>query len=292
MGARRLIVNADGFGFGAGATQGILDALAGGGPITSISVNANFPDAERVRELVERYPGVSVGVHVNPIVGVPCLSAARVPSLVGEDGSFLGRAFGRLWRRKRISPTELEAELDAQIAKIRDLVGDRLTHLDSHQNSHLGYFELFLGLARKWGIPAMRTNASAIGLEAPRPTLARWKGYARRPHVLAAHFYRRVQMRRAASRGMRMADRLVTVGYGGTGNKAVADNWVRIIRHLPEGTSEVYCHPAYPDETLARWATYTEPRARELEILRRPDLRELARASGVELVSFFDLCGA
>ena len=41
---KRLIVNADGFGFGPGATQGIIDALREGKFITSVSVNANFAE--------------------------------------------------------------------------------------------------------------------------------------------------------------------------------------------------------------------------------------------------------
>lgn len=61
---RRLIVNADGFGFGPGATQAIFEAVAASGPITSVSVNANFPDAERLGEFVKQFPHISVGVHV------------------------------------------------------------------------------------------------------------------------------------------------------------------------------------------------------------------------------------
>ncbi len=285
-------MNADGFGFGPGATQAILDALSGGGPITSVSVSANFPEAARVRELLATHARVSVGVHVNPIVGAPALAPQQVPTLVGSDGAFHGPRFARLWRTGRIRAEELDAELHAQISRVRDWAGDRLTHLDSHQNSHLSYFDLFLGLARRWHVPFIRTNASAIALEAPWPRLARLRAYALRPHVLLVHGYRRLQMRRARLAGLRMADRLVTVGYAGTGNKAVEGNWVRILQNLPEGVSEIYCHPAYPDETLRRWATYTEPRARELEILRGPRLRELAHRLGIRLVSFLDLAGA
>jgi len=96
-------------------------------------------------------------------------------------------------------------------------------------------------------------------------------------------------MARARAMGLRLADRLVTVGYAGTGNKAVEQNWRRVFRNLPAGLSEIYCHPAHPDDTLRRWATYTEPRARELEILRDRRLTELARTEGVRLVSFFEL---
>lgn len=286
---RRLIVNADGFGFGPGATRGILDALGGGGPITSVSVNANFPDAEWTRELVAGHPGISVGVHVNPIVGAPCLPAARIPSLVGSDGLLRGRDFSRSWRKGRILSSELDAELDEQIRRVRGWAGDRLTHLDSHQNSHLSYFPLFLSLARRWRIPFIRTNASVICLEAKRPRSARLLAYGRRPHVWFGHLYRRLQMRAARRAGLRMADRLITVGYAGTGNKAVEQNWVRLLENLPPGTSEIYCHPAYPDRVLRRWAKYTEPRAGELEILCRPKLRDLAGSLGIRLVSFLDL---
>lgn len=289
---RRLIVNADGFGFGPGATQGIFEAVAGGGPITSVSVNANFPDAERLAEFVERFPTVSVGVHVNPIVGKPCLPREKVPTLLDENGFFRGSRFSAALRSGRVSPEELELELDEQIRRVHAVAGRNLTHLDSHQNSHLGYFRLFVRLALRWNIPFVRTNASMIGLEARNPRLARVGAYLRKPHVLAAHLFRRAQMQWAARQGLLMADRLVTVGYAGVGNKSRAENWERILRNLPAGTSEIYCHPAHPDETLRSLATYVEPRRQELEVLRSTHLRDVARSEGVRLVSFLEVAEA
>jgi predicted glycoside hydrolase/deacetylase ChbG (UPF0249 family) len=290
MNSRRLIVNADGFGFGPGATQGILDAVAGGGPITSVSVNANFPEVARVAELVDRYPAVSVGVHLNPIVGSPCLSPDSVPTLVDEDGNFHGRRFQELWRRGRISERDLELEFDAQIHRAQDLTGGRVTHLDSQEHSHLLYLDIFLRIAERSGIRCLRTNASFIGLESRHPGFARLRAYLRRPDVCVGHAYRRLQMRRAAKRGFRLADRLVTVGYAGTGNKTVPENWVNVIRNLPPGTSEIFCHPGYPDAILRRWSTrYAEPRLAELTILRTPALREVAEEEKVELITFRDL---
>jgi chitin disaccharide deacetylase len=267
---KRLIVNADGMGFGPGATQGVLDAVNEGGFITSVSVNANFPEAARVAELPAH---ISVGVHLNPMVGPPCTTA---PSLV-DNGQFHGR-------RRDWDNAELEAELTAQVQRIQALT--TVTHLDSHQNSHLSYLDVFLRVAAATGVRAMRTNASLICVESPSPAAARAKAYAKAPHVLAVHAYRRVQMARARRRGMRMAERLITVGYAGTGNKSSADNWRRLLANLPDGTSEVYCHPAYPDDVLRAHATYTAPRQAELDILRSTELRDLAAAHGVELVSF------
>jgi predicted glycoside hydrolase/deacetylase ChbG (UPF0249 family) len=284
--SRRLIVNADGFGFGAGATQGVFDAIRDGKFISSVSVNANFPDVHRVRELIAEFPHLSIGVHLNPMVGAPCLPVHRVPSLVGTDGLFHGGQFLRLWRCGAIVPGELEVEFDAQIDRIKRLAGERLTHLDSQSNTHVNYLNLFVKIAHKWGLHRMRNNASLICLEAPRPRWSRLSAYLRKPHVYLAHWYRRYQMSKARAVGMRMADRLVTVGYAETGNKAILDNWLRVLQNLPGGTYEIYCHPAYPDETLRRWSYYREDRAAELAILRRPELRDAAYKLGVEIISF------
>jgi hypothetical protein len=284
--ARRLIVNADGFGFGGGATQGILDAIREGGFISSISVNANFPEVQYVRTLVAQFPDISVGVHLNPLAGRPCLPPTEVPSLVDSEGFFHNAKFLKLLRRGKISLPELEAEFDAQIGRVKMLAGERLTHLDSQGNSHLHYFDLFLKLAKKWKLQRMRNNASLICLEAPSPGLSRMRTYLRKPHVWFMHGYRKYQMKKAQATGMRMADMLITVGYAGTGNKADFENWRRILSNLPDGTFEIYCHPAYPDETLKRWSYYYDERRRELDILRSGQLRQLAASLGIELVPF------
>ena len=286
---RRLIVNADGFGFGSGATQGILDALAEGGFVTSVSVNANFCQADRIREVADRYPDVSIGVHLNAMAGRPCLPCAAVPTLVGEDGYFHEGRFRYLLKTGRICVTELEAEFDAQILRVKKLVGDRISHLDSQENSHLDFLDLTLDLSRKWGIGGLRNNASLICLESVRPARSRLAAYLGKPHVWLGHQYRRYQMQKVRSAGIKMADGLVTVGYAGSGNKTNPDNWRNVLHNLPEGTYEIYCHPAYPDATLGRWASYCEERARELEILRQTQLADIARSTGVQLISFKEI---
>jgi predicted glycoside hydrolase/deacetylase ChbG (UPF0249 family) len=289
MSPKRLIVNADGFGFGSGATQGIIDAIRLGGFISSVSVNANFSDVCRVRDLVEEFPHISVGVHLNSLAGRPCLPLSAVRSLVGSDGCFHGDQFLPLLRRGRINANELQAEFDAQIATVHAYAGERLTHIDSQENTHLYYLELFLSLAHKWRLSRMRNNASLICLESERPAWSRFNVYLRRPQIWLAHRYRDYQMHRARSAGMRMADSLVTVGYPGLGNKTVFENWLRVLQNLPRGTHEIYCHPAYPDETLRRWAVYCDERALELSVLRQPALRDAAHLWNVNIIGFDQL---
>ena len=286
MSSKRLIVNADGFGFGPGATEGILDVIRRQGFISSVSVNANFPDMHRIRELIKEFPWISVGVHLNALAGRPCLPPHWVPSLVTRDGWFHADKFLPLLRSGHISMAELMEEFDAQIATVHAFAADRLTHLDSQENTHLYFMDLFLTLARKWRLARMRNNASLICLESERPFWSRVNVYSRRPHLWLAHWYRNCQMLRARAAGMRMADRLITVGYSATGNKTNLGNWLRILQNLPPGTYEIYCHPAHPDATLRRWAVYCDERELELKLLCQPALQRAASHCNIDLIGF------
>ena len=288
---RRLIVNADGLGFGPGASRGVIEAVTAGAFITSVSLNTNFAEVDHVDEILAHSRVVSVGIHVNPVAGPPVLPPQRVPTLVDENGVFWGAAFQWKMRHGRIAMNELESELDAQIRKGKELVGDRLTHLDSHGNSHLQYLGLFARLARKHGIERCRTNASTIALEDRNPRARRAWTYTTRPHIAAAHVWRRVQMRHLKRTGLRMADRLVTVGYGGSsGGKGELENWERILKNLPPGTSEIYCHPGYMDAFLEQYAVRCRrQRESERRTLLDPSLPRLAESLGIELIPFFGL---
>src|SRR5438046_9410336 len=104
----------------------------------------------------------------------------------------------------------------------------------------------------------------------------------RRPHVWLAHVYRRSQMRKARAAGMRMAEKLVTVGYAGFGNKGNPENWRGILRNLPVGTYEIYCHPAYHDDTLQHLSVTRQELAQEQASICHRELGDLARTAAIE----------
>jgi predicted glycoside hydrolase/deacetylase ChbG (UPF0249 family) len=61
------------------------------------------------------------------------------------------------------------------------------------------------------------------------------------------------------------------------------------LRSLPDGTTELMCHPAVVDEELRKTSSYATPRDRERQALTSPAAREAVRAQGIELISFADL---
>jgi len=181
---------------------------------------------------------------------------------------------------------DLERELDAQIAKARELAGGRLTHLDSQGNTHLLYLPLFTSLAKKWRIDRARTNASLICLEADHPVLSRLSPTRDIPRCLWDTITVGHQMRVLRSHGLRMADRLITIGHTGL-SKTSIDIWINVLRNLPPGTFEIYCHPAFLDATIHKWSYYTSQREEELKVLSSPRLRQIAADYGIELISFY-----
>lgn len=287
---RNLIVNADGFGFTAGINRGIEQAVQDG-IVTSISVNANFDACEQLPSFVARFPHLSVGVHVNPAVGRPVAPAREIPTLVNRRGELHGAEFTRRLLLRQIRSEELELEVSLQVARIQEM-GVVVTHLDSHQNRHLypPFFFVFLALLTKHRVPCMRTHAHFV-LAEDAARRRHMPGYfTRHPFRAVTHVAADLEMRYARRRGAIMADRLLSTSN--TGDKADQSKWTQLIRNVPPGWSEVYCHPAIPDAELERWATYVEPRRREIDVLTSAETRAEVERSGVMLRSFHDLIRA
>ncbi len=131
---RRLIINADDFGWDSDATQSIL-TLAENHKITSTTIIANSVRAKDLYPL-NRFKYISTGVHINLISGYPLSSPERIPSLISDDGQFFGA--DQLLKRfllGKIKPSELEIEIVNQIEFLRRHHLE-ISHADSHKHIH------------------------------------------------------------------------------------------------------------------------------------------------------------
>src|SRR5208282_4356090 len=82
---RRLIVNADDFGFTAGVNRGIVEAHSRG-VVTSSTLMANGPSFSDAVQLAATVPQLSVGCHIVLIDGQPVLEPKAISSLVDHTG--------------------------------------------------------------------------------------------------------------------------------------------------------------------------------------------------------------
>lgn len=151
-----LIFNADDFGLTERDNRRILEASMCG-VVKSTTILSNLVDPRALRDVVSA--GVSTGVHVNLVEGRP-LTLCR--SLVGNDGHFLrkwelirGVALGSVNRR------ELALEIRSQFENLLDS-GVKVSHVDSHQNTHLSVpiMRLIAQSAAKYRVFAVRGQSA------------------------------------------------------------------------------------------------------------------------------------
>ena len=105
---KRMIVNADDFGFSEAVNHGILKAMLEG-IVTLTSIMANMPGFAHAVQLYHEHPDMAVGVHLNLTCYRPLLSTHQ--TLVTETGYFHKQD-----DVEGYSESEMYEELKAQIA--------------------------------------------------------------------------------------------------------------------------------------------------------------------------------
>ena len=286
---RNLIVNADDLGWTEGVNRGIAETHRNG-IVTSASLLANGRAFVSGGELARTTPGLGVGVHLNLSDGEPVAGRELVTTLLNERGELEGRPKSLLLRlaRRSILLEEVEREWNAQIQKVRDS-GIEPTHLDGHKHVQMlpGLFEIALRLAKRHGIRAVRVSHEESSLRAALSAGVKQKGtvvmkqgvQARGLKLLAPDA--REQAERA---GIATADYFCGIAQTG---ELTREGVLRLMEILPEGTTELMCHPGYADAELANSATRLQAsRQAELEILTDTGIRNLVASQGIRLIDY------
>ena len=256
---RRLVVNADDFGFTRDVNAGIAEAYQRG-ILTATTLMANgeaFEDA--VRQAGEN-PGLDVGVHL-VLVGMPGLPAT----------------LGDCVRAVYSGGLEVYGEFARQVRKVIG-AGIRPTHLDTHKHTHLlpPVLRAVCTVAEEFGIEWVRTPGDfpfAYGRKGVVSAAMRWRQWGMRREIRAA--------------GLRHTDWFT--GFSWTG-AFTEKELVRLMAGLPEGVTELMCHPGNLEGELETAGTRLKgSRVLELRALTHPAVREAMEAGGVELVGYREL---
>ena len=277
---RRLIVTADDFGLAVEVNQAV-EAAHREGILTGTSLMVGAPAAADAVARARALPSLKVGLHVVLVDGRPVLPPAAVPDLVGPDGAFIDdmpRAGVNFFFRPTVR-RQLAAEIRAQFERFAGL-GLTLDHANAHRHFHLHptVAGLIARIGRDYGLTAIRLPRE------PGAVLARAEPGG--PGRLAARLIGpwvallRWRLRRA---GMATNDHIFGITWTGGMTEA---RWLALLPHLPEGVSELYCHPAtVQTPALARTMPDYRP-ADELAALLSPAVRQLIERGGIDLVSY------
>jgi chitin disaccharide deacetylase len=286
---KSLIVNADDLGWTDGVNNGILEAFHHG-ILTSTSLLANGAAFSGGVEAARSAPGLGVGVHLNLSDGPPVADREIVTSLLNNDGEFARRPEGLLVRRARhgLSLAEVESEWNAQIQKIRD-AGITPTHLDGHKHVHMlpGLFEIALRLAKRHDIGAIRVSLEASSLRAALSSGSKRHAGAVMKQGLQARGLKllaRDARAQAAQAGISTPDYFCGIAQTG---ELTLEGVRQFVKSLPDGTTELMCHPGYADAALQKTRTrLRDSRQNELQILTDTGLRNLVASLGIRLIDY------
>ena len=264
-----MIVHADDFGETVDITAGICMAIEAG-VVTSTSIMANMPGtAEALRRAPLLARQASFGVHLNLCEGKPLTDG---PTLMDEDGRLLRkRALAARALTGKLSLSELEAEVAAQIGMLRD-AGIRVSHLDGHKHLH----QLPIVCA------AVANVLPRFGIERVRITrLASWRrvrGATTLARELAARHAARVFAR------ARLRSPVCTVDLR---DLVAGDGLMPLTGHGSDGPLpiEICCHPGTAAADAGKPGSHR--RGDELEYLLSPQFRVVLAASGAALVSYW-----
>jgi len=266
------VVNADDFGFTPDVNEGIVEAHRRG-ILTATTLMANgaaFEDAvRRAREV----PTLDIGCHLVLIGG---------PSVV--NGTPLPRTIGQLLVALAARQIRVYDELRTQVERIVS-AGLRPTHLDTHKHTHLAppVLDAVARVAEQFGIRWVRRPFDF-------PLQAGWKGTVPPLKRLASHslgVLRRRFHRVLEDHYCRMTDHFA--GFQLTGYLRTAE-LVALLAALPEGTTELMCHPGKCGPALRQAPTrLKESREAELEALTAPEARAALEENAIELVNYRQL---
>jgi len=244
--ARRLIVNADDFGFTRDVNEGIVEAHRRG-ILTAATLMASGPAFDHAVALSLETPSLDVGCH---------LVLAR-------------------WRllRSGLAEREFQAQVDKILA-----AGLRPSHLDTHKHTHLAppVLEAVCRIAQRYGIPWVRRPFD-LPLTAAAPLSVRVVNAGLQPaRLLFARALRRY--------GCRSTDHFA--GFQLTGRfraaelaaliRALPDGLTEFMCHPGFCTEELRAAPT----------RLKESRAAELAALTSEEVRRAIEETGVELVNY------
>jgi len=255
---KKLIINADDFGYTPGVTAGIIEAHKNGivTSTTALTVSPHFKEAMEMAAKVA--PTLAIGVHLTLTLrhGVPILPAEKVQSLIGADGTFLSQKEIPLVANL----DEVEAEWDAQITKFFES-GRRPDHIDAHHNIHggsEGLLSVAVKLAKKYNLPLRNCERKPeqVGM------VEKMYGAVKRPDKMHAEFY---------------------------GEGANVETFTAILKQIVASEHEVFemnCHTAFIDYKLQEQSSYCAQRPLELKFLTSDEAKKLILQNEIMLTNY------
>lgn len=260
MNSKKLIINADDFGYSDHTVKLTIECF-GAGVLSGATLMPNMLAFDKAAAFALKHPEFCYGLHLCLTDEHPISNPADIPTLVDSHGDFwVTREFVKRSFTGRISVQDICREISAQLAHIKQ-AGLDITHIDTHGHVHK--------------IPVVFLALKKVLRKSEFTTIRRMQNlFYHKPGQLAQSYNNMANI--FIKKLGKTTDYFLMV----TGTLSEQDDdWLQFsIDHLPEGTTEIGIHPGL-DEPQRRLDTLS---------LLRCGLAYIEQA-GIELITFKQL---
>lgn len=280
---RRIIVTADDFGLHPAINEAVERAFTQG-ILTTASLMVGEPATGDAVLRARALPGLRVGLHLALADATPVLPPEEIPDLVDRQGRFgldMARAGARFFFLPRVR-CQLAAEIRAQFQAFA-ATGLALDHANAHKHFHFHptILGLMLSIGKEFGLKALRLPHEPLpaGLRTSSEGVMGKLGWA----VFLSPWMGLMKARLARA-GMQHNDAIFGLSANGAMHESAL---LSILKHLPEGVSELYFHPATRGEVSDSMTGYAM--TDELSALTSPAVQAVLERESIERITFSDL---
>jgi chitin disaccharide deacetylase len=251
---KKLIINADDFGFSHPINKGIIEAFTLG-VVTDTTILIHSPFAREALSMAHEVD-LPVGIHIDFVSEFSEQNHSSKAGYLGPQGRLVRELFIREYQKKidhLYSCEELitfRDEIRGQVDSYLKYTGSKPSHLDYHFGLHYlpDIMAIYITVAEEYGIP-VRWGRQYAGINP----------YRKSPDLFCDHFR-------------------------GTPDASIS-TFLSLLQTPWDGVMELCCHPGYytpnglPD-------SYNKEREYELAVLTNPGLLEHITALGIQLVNY------